>query len=87
MRKVPLTILAAICLFVIGVFILNMLLWYSSSMEALGEARYAAKKWITYLMKLSRQRIQLSASLRRNAIWRANISSELKPRFGLICER
>ncbi len=43
MRKVPLTILAAICLFVIGVFILNMLLWYSSSMEALGEARYAAK--------------------------------------------
>ncbi len=43
MRKVPLTILAAICLFVIGVFILNMQLWYSSSMEALGEARYAAK--------------------------------------------
>lgn len=43
MRKALLPILAAICLFVIGVFILNMQLWYSSSMEALGGARYAAK--------------------------------------------
>ena len=43
MRKALLPIFAAICLFVIGVFILNMQLWYSSSMEALGGARYAAK--------------------------------------------
>lgn len=43
MRKALLPIFAAICLFVIGVFILNMQLWYSSSQEALGGARYAAK--------------------------------------------
>ncbi|MBC2619058.1 MULTISPECIES: EAL domain-containing protein [Citrobacter] len=43
MRKALLPIFAAICLFVIGVFILNMQLWYSSSQEALGGARYAVK--------------------------------------------
>ena len=43
MRKVLLLVTAAVCLFLIGVFILNMQLWYSSSTEILGGARYAAK--------------------------------------------
>ena len=43
MRKVLLPVTAAVCLFLIGVFILNMQLWYSSSTEILGGARYAAK--------------------------------------------
>lgn len=43
MRKALLPVTAAVCLFLIGVFILNMQLWYSSSMENLGGARYAAK--------------------------------------------
>lgn len=43
MRKVLLPVTAAVCLFLIGVFILNMQLWYSSSTETLGGARYAAK--------------------------------------------
>lgn len=43
MRKALLPVTAAVCLFLIGVFILNMQLWYSSSTETLGGARYAAK--------------------------------------------
>ena len=43
MRKALLPVIAAVCLLFIGVFILNMQLWYSSSLETLGGARYAAK--------------------------------------------
>lgn len=43
MRKALFPVIAAVCLLLIGVFILNMQLWYSSSLETLGGARYAAK--------------------------------------------
>lgn len=42
MRSALLPVIAAVCLFLAGVFILNTQLWYSSRAESLGGARYAA---------------------------------------------
>lgn len=43
MRKVLLPIIAAVCLFIFGIFILNMQLWYSSRVDGVNGARYAVK--------------------------------------------
>ena len=42
MRNALLPVIAAVCLFLAGVVILNTQLWYSSRAESLGGARYAA---------------------------------------------
>ena len=43
MRKVLLPFIAAVCLFIFGIFILNMQLWYSSRVDGVNGARYAVK--------------------------------------------
>ncbi|HAY4390045.1 TPA: hypothetical protein ACGD6H_004466, partial [Escherichia coli] len=42
MRNTLIPILVAICLFITGVAILNIQLWYSAKAEYLAGARYAA---------------------------------------------
>lgn len=42
MRNTLLPIIAALCLFIAGVSILNIQLWYSARAESLAGARYAA---------------------------------------------
>ena len=69
MRKALLPVTAAVCLFN-RCFILNMQLWYSSSMETL-RARYAAKNMDNILDEAFQQPVPLCTSLKKNAIWRA----------------
>jgi hypothetical protein len=87
MRKVLLPVTAAVCLFLIGVFILNMQLWYSSSTETLGGARYAAKNMDNILDEAFQATRTAMHIAEKNAIWRVNTNLELKLHFALICER
>lgn len=87
MRKVLLPVTAAVCLFLIGVFILNMQLWYSSSTEIHGGARYAAKNMDNILDEAFQATRTAMHIAEKNAIWRVNTNLELKLHFALICER
>lgn len=87
MRKVLLPVTAAVCLFLIGVFILNMQLWYSSSTETLGGARYAAKNMDNIQDEAFQATRTAMHIAEKNAIWRGNTNLELKLHFALICGR
>lgn len=87
MRKALLPVTAAVCLFLIGVFILNMQLWHSSSTETLEGARYAAKNMDNILDEAFQATRTAKNIAEKNAIWRVNTNSEPKRLFGLICER
>lgn len=54
MRNTLIPILVAICLFITGVAILNIQLWYSAKAEYLAGARYAANNINHILEEASR---------------------------------
>ncbi|MRS14730.1 EAL domain-containing protein [Enterobacteriaceae bacterium RIT691] len=64
MRHALLPVLAAVCLFITGAFILNLQLWYSARAESYAGARYAAKNINAILdeaMLATRTAIEVSA--------------------------
>lgn len=54
MRKALLPAIAAVCLFILGVFILNMQLWYSAKADSLSGAAYVVKNIDSLLEEASR---------------------------------
>ncbi|MBC1016663.1 hypothetical protein EFJ49_24315 [Escherichia coli] len=57
MRNTLIPILVAICLFITGVAILNIQLWYSAKAEYLAGARYAANN-INHILEEASQATQ-----------------------------
>ncbi|AOM57591.1 hypothetical protein BCV59_25675 [Escherichia coli] len=74
MRNTLIPILVAICLFITGVAILNIQLWYSAKAEYLAGATIS----IIYLKKRHRRLKQRLTLPGRNATSRSNISLALK---------
>ncbi len=78
MRNTLIPILVAICLFITGVAILNIQLWYSAKAEYLAGARYAANN-INHILEEASQALKQRLTLPgRNATSRSNISLALK---------
>lgn len=64
MRNTLIPILVAICLFITGVAILNIQLWYSAKAEYLAGARYAANN-INHILEEASQATQTAVNIAR----------------------
>lgn len=62
MRNTLIPILVAICLFITGVAILNIQLWYSAKAEYLAGARYAANN-INHILEEASQATQTAVNI------------------------
>lgn len=85
MRNTLIPILVAICLFITGVAILNIQLWYSAKQSTWREQDMPPTISIIYLKKRHRRLKQRLTLPGRNATSRSNISLALKQLWNLTC--